>query len=626
MFSYQNLYSLGAQSDDRLGDVQQFRRVDRSGFNITDSNDTRFFKLMFYFYNEGYEDNTNVEWYNGGPSGLLAPTWIEHPELDNGGDYYKYNSAWAYLKNNYEEERADILKTFIQLLSDISSKSPWYFQKITGVDEALTREKWKPSEERKKITIECLADPVDHRIESLLSMYRSVVWSHSHKCEVIPANLRKFDMGLFVFSGLISGLYNKNVVGFDDNGRTYLDSRGKQTEWMEIGHMTSPQNTLYSDRAAYKYIEFHNCEINIDSIKSGYGDLSNAEGSEQTFNIEIYFDDCYEYNYNPFVLRVFGDFFIWDMWESGRSSSGDVASHIPEDDISEMSNPKTPLYQQLEKGMNAKLRPKRKIEPLENGTSISARAEALKKSNINTDDTPDKPSTALGDYLSGIGENAKYAAARVYDHAKQSAANVVNTAKQSVMGTINNAVYSTIGTLASGVNSIINMITGDLGNIYKNGYGVTGGINAVNDELNQQIKSLANKITGNINNTTTTVSRNVTSNITSPVLGTIQSAGSKTIETVDKTANTVNKEVLGELYNKSNDPILFEDHDLGSVVEDGDYDDYDVSANEGISNKLGDIFKDIGVLVNESENLGTIYKVSSGSVAKNRLQSNIYES
>lgn len=299
MISYKNIYEYsvpgrpGRTGSDGLGDIHRFRRVDRSGFNVTDQPDQRYFKLFFYFYNNPDEgDNSRVDFYNGGNSGLLAPTWLDNPSSQ---DYYKYNSAWAYLKNNFEDERASALENFITLLSTISSESPWYFKEVVGVDEALVRDKWTVGDERKKITINCITDSIDKRIESLLSLYRSIVWSHTRKCEVLPSNLRKFDMGLFVVSGLYDGL------------TVMQDKEGNQTGWADIGKFN-----LLNDRGSYKYIEFRNCEINMDSIKSGYSSLNNEEGFAQDFAIDIYFDDCYEYEFNPFLASSFGDYFVWD--------------------------------------------------------------------------------------------------------------------------------------------------------------------------------------------------------------------------------------------------------------------------------------------------------------------------
>ena len=507
MIRYQSLYSLGINKGENVvGDVNRFKRVSRDGFNATDSVDTRFFKLLFYFYNDPGAD-TMCDWFDGGSSGLLAPTWLDHPNLENGGDYYKYNSAWAFLKNNYEEERADALKTFVNLLSNISTESPWYFQKITGVDEALGRDKWKVSEERKKISIECLSDPVDHRIESLLSLYRSIVWSHARKCEILPANLRKFDMGLFVFSGLIGRLHT---------GR--LAAAGNETGYAQIGSSNSANaiTNLTRDRASYKYIEFHNCEISIDSIKSGFSDLSNDVGNKQTFTIDIYFDDCYENEYNPFLLKTFGDMFIWDMWTSSRAGDGTVNGNIPEDRINDVISTTTSSY---------------------------TNAEAAMREMIG------EPTPKKDDPLSIL-----------KDKAEQMANGVVSSIKDS----INNAIY------------------GGLGNIYGQGMGMKGATDAVDSEINKQMKSLSSKITGNINNAVTGISRNLTSAATAPVLGTIKATGTVMNDLEDAKYNLIAKPILGTTKMIENTSKRITDLGYSYVNEAGQY------------------------VVNESDKLGTI--------------------
>lgn len=462
MISYENIYGYsapGGGTSSPLGDMHRFRRVEREGFNTTDVIDVRFFKLLFYFYNDT-EDNTQIDWFNGGSSGLLAPTWLDNPT----GDYYKYNSAWAYLKSNYEEERADALVKFVSLLSQISSESPWYFQSISGIDEALTREKWTVNEDRKKISIKCMNDPVDHRIESLLSLYRSIVWSHTRKCEVLPANLRKFDMGMFVFSGLFNGL----IVN---------DQKG----WAPIGKFD-----VNTDRANYKYIEFHNCEINLDSIKSGFGEMSNESGFEQSFTIDIYFDDCYEYEYNPFIMRSFGDFFIWDAWtNSGRNDEGDVMGDSPEfwiDDINKVTN----IESATEKDINNRIYPVH---------------DEIKKQEMNKNNKI-RPTKKEG-YFERILKSAK--------------------------------------------NSFINSITGGLGNIYGKGAGLKGLTDALEDEWNKQTRSLQNKVTGNINDSATKISKGIVSTITTPALGTLKTTGTFMADVVDAATNVTVKPVLGNI-------------------------------------------------------------------------------
>ena len=83
--------------------------------------------------------------------------WAEKSYSNTHFDIYNHNSAWAYLKLNDEQERAEKLEQFILLLSNISSKSPWYFSSVGGLQEALERKVAEDGKlemsETKKLTI-----------------------------------------------------------------------------------------------------------------------------------------------------------------------------------------------------------------------------------------------------------------------------------------------------------------------------------------------------------------------------------------------------------------------------------------------------------------------------------------
>lgn len=239
-------------------------------FSTLDSPTTKYFKILFYFENGDIDKNTS----DFKSTGLLAPTWL-NPGIKE-EDYYKFNSAWSYLKMNGEDERANLLEKFVNLLSNINSKSPWYFTEVAGLDAALERKQPMENnfifeENRKSITINCLPDALDNRIGTLMDLYRSIVWSWQTKREIIPSNLRKFDMALYIFDEPIIPFIAKNY------------------------------------KSSYKYIEFHNCEFDYNSAKTPYTTLSNAEGTQSIYNITILFDDCYEIRWNDVVGRMIGD-------------------------------------------------------------------------------------------------------------------------------------------------------------------------------------------------------------------------------------------------------------------------------------------------------------------------------
>lgn len=270
-----------------LDDIKNFKTSGTvydmdENFNMFDTPAHKYFKLMFYFGSDSeFKDSTSTQSqkFDSG-SGLLAPTWESY---NSTGDdkFYNHNSAWAYLKLNDENERAEKLEQFVTLLSDISSKSPWYFSSVGGLQEALERkvtEDGKLEIADKKLTITCLPDAYDNRIGTLLELYRDVTWSWVHKKEIIPANLRKFDMAIYIFETPDHKLYGKDKF-----------------------------------MPSYKMIEFHDCEFNYNSIKSAWSEVNNVDGISPKYTIDITYADCYEISYNNIMMRTIGDVILTDM-------------------------------------------------------------------------------------------------------------------------------------------------------------------------------------------------------------------------------------------------------------------------------------------------------------------------
>lgn len=272
-----------------IKDRNNFRKSGtKSGpdFNIYDFQSHKFFKILFYFGEKESEIGLS--------NGLLAPTWEAFSDSNSStNDYYDYNSAWAYLKLNAEDERAELLKQFVTLLSNISTFSPWYFTSISGLDSALTRNAAEVNAEKfeletnRKITINCLPDAFDDRISTLLELYREITWNWHQKKEVIPANLRKFDMAVYIFESPINNWHETD----NENINSSLDG-------------------IY--RSSHKMIEFHDCEFNYNSVKSAWSELNNQTGITPTYNVEISYGDCYEISYNEMLLKELGDVIATD--------------------------------------------------------------------------------------------------------------------------------------------------------------------------------------------------------------------------------------------------------------------------------------------------------------------------
>lgn len=300
-----------------------FKKVDREGINRYDSPAALYYKLVFYFtkdsgllgLNDIYiDDSIDDIKENIIVSKLKKPfnyNTVEdaaRKDSDN-TDSVRYknvttvlkNTAYNYLLLNAEYERAYMLKSFITLLSEINSSSPWYFQEITGLDTALERKMFSEGELKiedkpRQISIKCLHDAYDNRIGTLLDLYRAACFSYTEKKEVVPANLRKFNMGVLVFNAPIRGKGGKSGI--------------KQNRILIPDENTD--SNYYIPSA--KLIELRNCEIDYNSSKSAWGTLNTStDPFSPEYTITINFDDCYESRYNEIMGSVVTDFINADI-------------------------------------------------------------------------------------------------------------------------------------------------------------------------------------------------------------------------------------------------------------------------------------------------------------------------
>lgn len=268
-------------------DISEFNRVqnliDTSG-KTGDYTTSTIKNIKGAFYNTETQADCDQQ--------ALDATNIRHKDITN----TLKNTAYNYLLLNAEYERAHLLDSFITLLSEINSSSPWYFQEITGLDTALERKmfsdgEFKLEDKPRQITIKCLHDAYDNRIGTLLDLYRAACFSYTEKKEIVPANLRKFNMGVLVFNAPIRGKGGKS---------------GEKENMIIIPDKNTDQK-YYIPSA--KLIELRNCEIDYNSSKSAWSTLNTStDPFSPEYTITINFDDCYESRYNEIMGSVVTDF------------------------------------------------------------------------------------------------------------------------------------------------------------------------------------------------------------------------------------------------------------------------------------------------------------------------------
>lgn len=164
--------------------------------------------------NKGYQDPTYLSFALmfvpgvslNNPNGLSAdaesPLFSKETEqflekLSN-GDTKKY------------AEKLQALKDFKTALFTINNKMPWYWQSLDGVDRLVQFDPlnpyWGGADAKLKIT--CL-ESINLAITGLMELYRKAVFDEEKWCYVIPSNLRKFSMWIYVndIRHLDTGMY-----------------------------------------------------------------------------------------------------------------------------------------------------------------------------------------------------------------------------------------------------------------------------------------------------------------------------------------------------------------------------------------------------------------------------------
>ena len=331
MMSNNTFYSYG----DFIKARNTFRSVSYDGINRFDAPTALYYKLLFYFSDES--GLLGLDGINGFDTNILDNKILEKTKIEGTNtEEYSYkpqssnlrlkNTAYNYLLLNDELERAEMLKNFLVLLSEINANSPWYFQEISGLDSALDRKlftenEMKVEEKPNQFTIKCLHDAFDDRIGTLLDLYRASCFSYQNKKEIVPRNLRKFNMGILLFSAPI---LNRNRKEFITKGQNGTSDNGSPFNIP----IFIPDKIYTSYIPSAKLIEFRNCEFDYNSSKSAFNVLNTIEDPfSPQYTITINFDDCYESRYNEIMQEVVTDFINIDLSKERSNDLLEVKAH-----------------------------------------------------------------------------------------------------------------------------------------------------------------------------------------------------------------------------------------------------------------------------------------------------------
>lgn len=260
-----------------------------------------YFKIFFNFSNDSgllgdiITDNTdNRKYFLNTAKGYLL-------SLEKSGRFSSESETGQMLWN-----KRLMLEKFVKLLSYINTNAPWFFESVDNLEDA-SKLNFDKAGEKHTIRLKFKSDAIDMRITTLFDLYKFACYDNVYFREIIPENLRKFDMQIMIFQVPIK-YYQTSV-----KSRTEKNIRYKSINDEDV-----------SNRFSFKLYEFKNCEFDINSLSS-INTVDSKEPFVLDYSIDVMYNRVYEYNMNEWMQIFFGaNNLYWDVERDGANELGTV--------------------------------------------------------------------------------------------------------------------------------------------------------------------------------------------------------------------------------------------------------------------------------------------------------------
>lgn len=184
--------------------------------------------------------------------------------------YYDKLIKEAGDNQSFFEERKEALQNFIDALRIINNEMPWYWQSLAGVDRLLKFNTANPywGGDDAKLDITTL-ESINLAVAGLMQLYRKAVWDEHKWGWIIPANLRKFRMYIYVTEV-------RTIKNFDEAGLNPLKKK------------VVPITGL--DARPYFMFGLGQCEFDITSGASAFSELTKSPENAASGDISIKYE------------------------------------------------------------------------------------------------------------------------------------------------------------------------------------------------------------------------------------------------------------------------------------------------------------------------------------------------
>lgn len=225
-------------------------------------------------------------------------------------DEKQVGSALNYLSAINDGPRFQYLKLFQELLLDTNYWMPWYWQSIEGIDKIWDYNELKDPFKGGDDAIVKIStlESIDLRITALMDLYRKACFDYEFRREIVPANLRKFQVTIFIqeirniqveFGTINNALnaYNSATQAFGRNPVSLPFETPQQKSARETARVSNEfgANLMFT----LKY-----CEFQPDKSSGNFGTVSMSGGEPASQIVQFKYDSIDESYLNPTITNA----------------------------------------------------------------------------------------------------------------------------------------------------------------------------------------------------------------------------------------------------------------------------------------------------------------------------------
>ncbi len=198
------------------------------------------------------------------------------------------NSALAYLKRAFGNNtpRYLMLKSFIEQFKLFLKEYDFLILNVENLDELYSIYNKHTYVEESEIKCNVvIRETITMQLMGLINLYNNICYDSQRGVEILPENLRRFDLYILVFSAgyfnsLLYDLENPFNVQNDESERHLFPTVYKLEELRQL-------NTYNLDKVNFNTIVMHLIDAQIDLVESGkkiFGDLTNEMSGDYVKN------------------------------------------------------------------------------------------------------------------------------------------------------------------------------------------------------------------------------------------------------------------------------------------------------------------------------------------------------